>query len=146
MRPTIFNERIASALKNWRHDAKKQRKHGTGRHSESTSPFASPARGMSPVHLLHSYPRNVQSDQWDQADSFRSPSPSHRQRNEWNEYEDGSHNSQLEIRQVELQGTVDQEPTISTTTTSQVPLPLEISKTQHEIDVGSLDFSFRKKN
>lgn len=80
MKPTIFNERVATALKSWRQTAKKHTKHG--RNSEATTPFSSrpttPTHGMSPVHLLHNYnhrsvdsyqnsPRNsnFDNDQWD---------------------------------------------------------------------------------
>ncbi|CAH2058751.1 unnamed protein product, partial [Thlaspi arvense] len=56
MRPTIFNDRVANALKKWHHTAKKQTKHG---HSGSNTPHSSrpttPTHGMSPVHLLHNY-------------------------------------------------------------------------------------------
>ncbi|KAL1209829.1 MLO-like protein 12 [Cardamine amara subsp. amara] len=56
MRPTIFNDRVANALKKWHHTAKKHTKHG---HSGSNTPHSShpttPTHGMSPVHLLHSY-------------------------------------------------------------------------------------------
>uniref|UniRef100_M4ERK0 MLO-like protein n=1 Tax=Brassica campestris TaxID=3711 RepID=M4ERK0_BRACM len=55
MKPTVFNERVAVALKSWHHTAKKQMKHG--RTSESTTPFSSrpatPTHGSSPIHLLH---------------------------------------------------------------------------------------------
>ena len=57
MKPTVFNERVAVALKSWHHTAKKQIKHG--RTSESTTPFSSrpatPTHDSSPIHLL----RNV---------------------------------------------------------------------------------------
>lgn len=56
MRPTIFNDRVANALKKWHHTAKKHTKHG---HSGSNTPHSSrpptPTHGMSPVHLLHNY-------------------------------------------------------------------------------------------
>ncbi|XP_010509062.1 PREDICTED: MLO-like protein 12 [Camelina sativa] len=73
MRPTIFNDRVANALKKWHHTAKKQTKHG---HSGSNTPQSSrpttPTHGMSPVHLLHNY--NHRS--LDQQTSFTaSPSP-----------------------------------------------------------------------
>ncbi|KAJ0045191.1 hypothetical protein Pint_06073 [Pistacia integerrima] len=38
MRSTIFNDRVAEALKSWHHTAKKQTKHG--KHSETTTPFS----------------------------------------------------------------------------------------------------------
>ncbi|KAL7115732.1 hypothetical protein ACP275_04G199300 [Erythranthe tilingii] len=57
MKPTIFNDRVAAALKNWHHTAKKhikQAKHQ--QHSSPTTPMSSrpatPSHGMSPVHLL----------------------------------------------------------------------------------------------
>ncbi|KAJ6745827.1 MLO-LIKE PROTEIN 1 [Salix koriyanagi] len=55
MRPTVFNDRVAAALKTWHHAAKKQSKHG--KNSESHTPTSSrpqtPSYGMSPAHLLH---------------------------------------------------------------------------------------------
>ncbi|XP_062085082.1 MLO-like protein 6 isoform X2 [Humulus lupulus] len=57
MSPTIFNDRVAEALKNWHLSAKKNKKHS--RHSGANSPFSSrpatPTHGMSPVHLLQNY-------------------------------------------------------------------------------------------
>ena len=57
MKPTIFNDRVATALKNWHRSAKKNKKHN--RNSEANTPFSSrpatPTYGMSPVHLLQNY-------------------------------------------------------------------------------------------
>ncbi|KZV39766.1 MLO-like protein 6-like [Dorcoceras hygrometricum] len=57
MRPTIFNERVATALRNWHHTAKKHVKHN--RHSTSVTPMSSmpptPSHGLSPVHLLRNH-------------------------------------------------------------------------------------------
>ncbi|XVE75349.1 hypothetical protein DITRI_Ditri12bG0087300 [Diplodiscus trichospermus] len=39
MSPAIFSERVAVALKDWHHEAKKQSKHGS--HSENTTPISS---------------------------------------------------------------------------------------------------------
>ncbi|KAG5062326.1 hypothetical protein JHK85_003509 [Glycine max] len=86
MKPTIFNQRVASALKNWHNTAKKHVKN-----SKHTTPFSSrpstPQYGMSPIHLLHRHlagrsesaqtsPRtsNYENEQWDVEGS---PSPSH---------------------------------------------------------------------
>ncbi|VVB17473.1 unnamed protein product [Arabis nemorensis] len=56
MRPTIFNDRVANALKKWHHTAKKQTKHGhSGSNTPQSSRPATPTHGMSPVHLLHNY-------------------------------------------------------------------------------------------
>lgn len=54
MKPTIFNERVAKALRNWHQSARKQIK--KNHHSGSVTPLSSrpstPLHGSSPVHLL----------------------------------------------------------------------------------------------
>ncbi|KAH0713792.1 hypothetical protein KY290_009367 [Solanum tuberosum] len=56
MKPTIFNERVATALRKWHHSAKKHIKETNKQHSNPTTPMSSrpatPSHGMSPVHLL----------------------------------------------------------------------------------------------
>ncbi|XP_049378872.1 MLO-like protein 2 [Solanum stenotomum] len=56
MKPTIFNERVATALRKWHHSAKKHIKEINKQHSNPTTPMSSrpatPSHGMSPVHLL----------------------------------------------------------------------------------------------
>ncbi|KAL0775268.1 hypothetical protein Bca101_040420 [Brassica carinata] len=71
MRPTIFNDRVANALKKWHNTAKKHTKHG---HSGSNTPSrpTTPTHDMSPVHLLHNY-HNRSLDQ--QTSFTASPSP-----------------------------------------------------------------------
>ncbi|XVF83263.1 hypothetical protein PTKIN_Ptkin16aG0472400 [Pterospermum kingtungense] len=145
MRPTIFNDRVAAALKNWHHTAKKHAKHS--KHSESTTPFSSrpttPTHGMSPVHLLHNYPRSVESynaspwhsnfdnDQWGDHDSFRSP--------RHHEINDQVVDRQLEMREVDRTG---QELGSS----QVVPEPAQTIRTQLEIDIRCpSNFSFGKK-
>lgn len=83
MKPTIFNDRVAAALKNWHHIAKKHTKQG--RLSGSNTPMSSrpqtPSHGMSPVHLLHNYPNrsgdgyhsNFEHEHWDPENQLRSP-------------------------------------------------------------------------
>ncbi|XP_023645615.1 MLO-like protein 2 isoform X2 [Capsella rubella] len=55
MKPTVFNEGVATALEKWHQTAKNQTKHG--KHSGSNTPFSSrpttPTHGSSPIHLLH---------------------------------------------------------------------------------------------
>ncbi|KAG2729937.1 hypothetical protein I3760_01G271900 [Carya illinoinensis] len=60
MRPTIFNDRVAAALKNWHRTAKKNTKHSHHSHDQqANSPLSSrpatPSHGMSPVHLLRNH-------------------------------------------------------------------------------------------
>ncbi|XWS56455.1 hypothetical protein CRYUN_Cryun09bG0086800 [Craigia yunnanensis] len=144
MRLTIFNDRVAAALKNWHHTAKKQIKHG--RHSENTTPFSSrpatPTHGMSPVHLMHNYPQrsvesyhtyprhsNFENDQW-VPDSFHSP--------RHHEINDPLHGrSQLEMREVDR--------TVQESSSSQMPLAPQTIRTQHQIDISPSDFTFLKK-
>ncbi|KAL3753921.1 hypothetical protein ACJRO7_001204 [Eucalyptus globulus] len=63
MKPTIFNDRVANALRNWHQSAKKHLKQNRG----SVTPFSSrpgtPSRGMSPVHLLQHYKSELNSVQ-----------------------------------------------------------------------------------
>ncbi|KAJ4726000.1 MLO-like protein [Melia azedarach] len=136
MKPTIFNEKVAAALRNWHHTAKKHIKHNKG--SASVTPMSSrpttPSHHMSPVHLLRHYRSEMDSvntsprrsiERWD----TDSPSPSHPH------YGDGS-SSHHHIEQgyyLEYNRDVnDQE--------GQGGLP------QHEIDiVPSKEFSFDKR-
>ena len=57
MKPTIFNERVANALRNWHQKAKRDIKHN--RLSGNTTPLSSkpdtPLHDVSPLHLLHSH-------------------------------------------------------------------------------------------
>ena len=81
MKPTIFNERVANALRKWHHTAKKHIK----QNQHSTSTPETPMHSMSPVHLLHHYQgeldsihttermSNFNNDGWDM-DSPHSPS------------------------------------------------------------------------
>ncbi|XP_047268009.1 MLO-like protein 12 isoform X1 [Capsicum annuum] len=59
MKPIIFGDNVATALRSWHNTAKKRVRHG--RVSENTTPISSrpatPLRGTSPVHLLRGYPK-----------------------------------------------------------------------------------------
>ncbi|KAK3206036.1 hypothetical protein Dsin_020082 [Dipteronia sinensis] len=70
MKPTIFNEKVAEALKNWHHTAKKHVKHNKGSMTPMSSRTAtpSPSHQASPAHLL----RNHRSDM---AESYHMSSP-----------------------------------------------------------------------
>ncbi|KAI4351314.1 hypothetical protein L6164_005688 [Bauhinia variegata] len=133
MRPTIFNDRVAAALKNWHTTAKKHVKHS--KHSEANTPFSSrpttPTYGMSPLHLLHKNPRrsdsaqtsprtsNYENEHWDVEGSL---SPSH-------------HQNRDEIQMQVLEAGSTQLP----------PGPSPI-RTQHEIKINVSDFSFEKRH
>ncbi|XP_027345185.1 MLO-like protein 6 isoform X1 [Abrus precatorius] len=94
MKATIFNERVAVALRNWHQTAKKHiRQNRVGSLSLSGTPVSSrpttPSHHMSPVHLLRfyrsevdSFPASPRRSNMDAADQFQpsdidSPSPSY---------------------------------------------------------------------
>ncbi|XP_038892538.1 MLO-like protein 6 [Benincasa hispida] len=139
MRPTIFNDRVATALKNWHHSAKKNMKHQ--RNPDSTSPFSSrpttPTHGMSPIHLLHKHqhgstsPRlsDAEPDRWDMEEL--PPSSHHNRAHDHQEQERSETNREQEM-------TVQQS---SSTETSSTMRPAHL---QHEITRSPSDFSFGK--
>ncbi|XWS52688.1 hypothetical protein CRYUN_Cryun11dG0092400 [Craigia yunnanensis] len=138
MKPTIFNERVAAALRNWHLTAKKHVKKNKG----SVTPFSSrpntPSQHTSPVHLLRNYrsemdslhtsPRrsNFDIEQWD----TDSPSPHPN-------YGDGSsshhHNMAEKVQE-------DHDKDII-----QPNLNEQRNPTQHEINIGPKEFSFERK-
>lgn len=151
MKPTIFNERVANALRNWHHTARKHIKHNKGSVTPMSSRPATPSHHMSPIHLLRNYrsevdsfynsPRrsNFEGERWD----TEPPSPSHHL------HVDGtssSHHHQIELGNVEHERDVDvNEPNsvhaAPTTTTTNQPALI-----QHEINMGrTKDFSFDKR-
>ncbi|KAL2320969.1 hypothetical protein Fmac_029938 [Flemingia macrophylla] len=86
MKPTIFNQRVASALKNWHNNAKRQIKNSKQTTSRSRR-TSTPTHGMSLIHLLQKHlagrsdsaqtsPRasNYENEQWDLEGS---PFPNH---------------------------------------------------------------------
>jgi len=84
MKPTVFNERVATALKKWHHTAKKETKHKTK--SDSNTPYSSrpttPTHGSSPIHLLHNFKNRS-------AEGFpESPSPRYSDRHDDHQFWD----------------------------------------------------------
>lgn len=83
MKPTVFNERVAAALKNWHHTAKKHIKQNKGSVTPLSSRPSTPPHNMSPVHLLRHYRGEMDSVQTSPRRSMEqyldseSPSPSH---------------------------------------------------------------------
>lgn len=63
MKPTIFNDRVAKALSDWRNTAKKNVKqnHKSGLVTPLPSAPSTPGHGASPVHLLRYYQNEVDS-------------------------------------------------------------------------------------
>lgn len=145
MKPTIFNDRVASALRNWHHTAKKHVKQS--KHSAAATPTSSrpvtPSHGASPIHLLRHYRSEMDSPQISPSKysdnevegSPSSPTRFHRRGDELSPFD-----HHIELGNVEYEAEHHREPA-----SSQVaPLP---ASDHHEIDVvvpSSNEFSFDK--
>ncbi|PPD82267.1 hypothetical protein GOBAR_DD20793 [Gossypium barbadense] len=142
MKPTIFNERVATALRNWHHTAKKHIKHNKG----SVTPFSSrpntPSHHTSPVHLLRNYrsevdslhtsPRRSNFDiELSDTDSL-SPSPPN--------YTEGSSTSHHHVN-MEDQVQVD----YIDNDINELNFNERRELTQHEINIELKDFSFDRR-
>ncbi|XP_030526607.1 MLO-like protein 6 [Rhodamnia argentea] len=139
MKPTIFNERVATALRNWHHTARKHIKQNKGSMTPMPSRPTTPSHHMSPVHLLRHYrseidsihmsPRRSNFDS-DHLDSESTSTHLHQS--------DGSslyHNPNTE------HGTVDLERAVQL---ASIPQPT--TRVQHEIDNVPKDFSFERQS
>ncbi|KGN47314.1 MLO-like protein 6 [Cucumis sativus] len=150
MKPTIFNERVATALRNWHHTARKHIKQNRGSMTPMSSRPATPSHHLSPVHLLrhyrseldsvHTSPRrsNFDTDQWD-PDS-PSPSPSHHFHRRPHPGDGSISNHHRDVEAGDLDVDVES-PQPDRTTQSINPTNIE----HHEIDVGSNEFSFDRR-
>lgn len=148
MKPTIFNERVATALRNWHHTARKHIKQNRGSMTPMSSRPATPSHHLSPVHLLrhyrseldsvHTSPRrsNFDTDQWDP----ESPSPSHHFHRRPHPGDGSISNHHRDVEAGDLDADVDS-PQPDRTTQSMNPINIE----QHQIDVGSNEFSFDRR-
>ncbi|KAK0605188.1 hypothetical protein LWI29_023952 [Acer saccharum] len=150
MKPTIFNEKVAEALRNWHHTAKKHVKHNKGSVTPMSSRTATPSTShhASPLHLLRSHrndmvesyhmssPRSVE---WEtDSPSLWHPYPtadgssSHHHLEQDNSIE---YDRNVNEAGLELQGQ---------RRTAQQPQPMP--RTQHEIDIiRSKELSFDKR-
>ncbi|KAJ4829207.1 MLO-like protein 6 [Turnera subulata] len=155
MKPTIFDERVATALRNWHHTAKKQIKM-RNKGSASVTPMSSrpgtPSHNMSPVHLLRHHrsevdslqasPRRISNYEYWETDSPSPPHPTYIVDHE------ASSSQQQHIELIghvgfDRDGDVDDPHEASL---SQVVLVPESPRRQLEIAiVPSHDFSFDKR-
>lgn len=152
MKPTVFNERVATALKSWHHTAKKQIKHG--RNSESTTPFSSrpttPTHGSSPIHLLRNFHKRSRSV--DDNNSFtNSISPRHSDFDSpWDpesQHETAeASSSSTTNHQSRFREEDSEKKYVSSSSVELPPGPGHI-RTQHEISLSNIslrDFSFKR--
>ncbi|XP_030962401.1 MLO-like protein 6 [Quercus lobata] len=148
MKPTIFNERVALALRNWHHSAKKHLRENKG--SVSVTPLSSrpatPSHHMSPVHLLRNYRSEMDSVQTSPRKSnfdfehweTESPSPSHHHR------PTGGGSSSYHHHQMD-KSNIGYDKDVTEVNLGQVaPIP-QPARAQHEIDIGLKDFSLIKE-
>lgn len=137
MRSTVFNDKVAVALRDWHETARKHTRHG---HSDGVSPQLSrsstPSYGMSPVHLLQSYDNNTPD---------MSPVASNYDNERW--YGEGSGSlGKKDNDEQRPENFESREPGRGTQDSSSAqlalgPLPIQ---TQHEINITSSEFSFRR--
>lgn len=141
MKPTIFHDNVAAALKNWHHTARKHIKHNKkdSGHSISSTPFSSrpgtPTHGMSPVHLLHKNPGRSDSP-------LTSPRAPHYENEPWGTVEGfPSPSHHVSERDLHLEH-YETNHTMQPPTTELPPSELQPIRTQHEINIALSEFSF----
>ncbi|KAK4483154.1 hypothetical protein RD792_010334 [Penstemon davidsonii] len=102
MKPTIFNEQVAAALKKWHQTAKKQIKQSKIINSTSTPMSTSTpiSRGMSPVHLLNGHHYKSEMNHWEIHEESTSPTRFHHQQIE----PELGHDSQLPQHEINIIG------------------------------------------
>lgn len=150
MKPTIFNDRVATALKKWHHTAKKnvkESRHNSAAVTPVSSRPGTPSHGMSPVHLLRGYHRSDQVDSaqstprrsnyefeqnWD-ADDHGSPSPPRFHNQGGGDGSSSSYMHQIQLGHVRHDVQQVHDPRML----QIVPVP-----PQHEINIEHADFSF----
>ncbi|KAF7144144.1 hypothetical protein RHSIM_Rhsim05G0183600 [Rhododendron simsii] len=132
MKPTIFNDQIAKALRNWHQTAKKhikQNRHSPGTVTPLQSRPGTPLHGASPIHLLRNYRSEIDSVSTSPRISnfenvvLESDGPPSRHRDRHRDL----------VAQQETEGV--QESSLVTSASEDVHL-------QHEIDIHLPDFSY----
>lgn len=136
MKPTIFNERVAIALRKWHHQARRHIKEN--RRSGSVTPLSSrpatPMHGLSPAHLLRHYKNEVDSPQFYNSDNERWDPEGSPPRSYFHADGSLSHPGGR------------QSPTDHDREMGDVspPRPHQLTQMQHEINMHSSDFTFGK--
>ncbi|KAL9661329.1 hypothetical protein QQ045_026153 [Rhodiola kirilowii] len=142
MKSTIFDDRVATALKSWHRTAKKHTKHS--KHTESNTPLTSrpgtPSGSQSPMHLLHNFR---------QIESYPNTPSRHHAGNQNHWEQDGSyspHKADEESNHTHF-AQRSQAPSLEPSVMKLPPGPAPVrTAQQHEINIGdqSSDFSFEK--
>ncbi|XP_061347020.1 MLO-like protein 2 [Gastrolobium bilobum] len=137
MKPTIFNDKVAAALKNWHHTARKHVRHNKDTNSNSNTPFSSrpatPTHDMSPVHLLHKHTGHSDSP----LASPRASSSFNHGNELWDVEGSSSHSNHARGHEETLEMHALEPPT-----TEFPPSGLHPIRAQHEISISLSEFSF----
>ncbi|KAK4779498.1 hypothetical protein SAY87_015604 [Trapa incisa] len=158
MKPTIFDEKVAVALRNWHQTAKKNIKQNKGSLTPMSSRPATPSHHMSPVHLLRHYRGEINDSlhtslgksNLDASDQWGTDSPSHPHFLRPGEGSSSSHHNhrhqfpghQYHQQETELTAASAEWVEAQGQNQAQVaPAP----QPQHNIDIGPRDFSFDKR-
>ncbi|XP_065866708.1 MLO-like protein 6 [Euphorbia lathyris] len=149
MKPTIFNERVAVALRNWHQTAKKHIKQSKGYVTPFSSRPATPSHHTSPVHLLRHYQSEIDSPirpGWE----TDSPTLSHHNHTIGSSshnpnYNDSNRNQKQQIELGKVKYDRDDNESVGPSGPSQVAQTVEPVGTQHEIDMVPKEFSFDKR-
>ncbi|XP_048134550.1 MLO-like protein 2 isoform X2 [Rhodamnia argentea] len=134
MKPTIFHDHVATALKHWHHRARKHVKHSqhSGISTPSASAPATPEHGSSPIHLLHQYQqRSLES-------ARNSPRKSDAENEQWAVIG-------LQSPQNQEVGDMPWSRHLETTGQEGSTGQPNLMSNQHEIDITLSDFSFQKQ-
>ncbi|KAF8021901.1 hypothetical protein BT93_G2133 [Corymbia citriodora subsp. variegata] len=131
MKPAIFHDRVASALKHWHHGARKHVKQS--QHSNaptpSATPSATPEHGSSPIHLLHRNQQRIPDSR------HTSPRESDAENEQWAVMGlQSPQNRGVDIRHLDTTG--QEGSTRQPNSTSN----------QHEIGISLSDFSFQEQS
>ncbi|CAN1249533.1 MLO-like protein 6 [Linum perenne] len=156
MKPTIFDDKVATALRKWHHTARKNIKKNKGSvASPMSSQPTTPSHHLSPVHLLRNHrPLQLASDSLQNSPprssnfdwySTQSPSPSHhygRGANPNYDLEEGSSSHNLELQlQTQNQSTIE-----SPALYHSEYYNWEEEPARHETDIMKKEFSFDRRS
>ncbi|XP_047328248.1 MLO-like protein 12 [Impatiens glandulifera] len=148
MKPVIFGDKVATALKSWHHTAKKHVKHGN---SESNTPFSSrpgtPLHGMSPVHLLRGQHRyhDAPGAGNDSLQATPRAAASSYDHDIWDEVETRSPHGVHDAEGFVVRGQNVDSDNQQRRQTEAAGASSHGQKDQHYIDIHSKDFSFNKE-
>ncbi|KAG9149596.1 hypothetical protein Leryth_021289 [Lithospermum erythrorhizon] len=149
MKPVIFSDNVASALRSWHQTAKKHIKQG--QLSGTTTPFwsrpPSPLHGMSPLHLLHGYQGSIaeslqtspRMSNYDNEGGSLEGSQSPPTQNNTIDNGDSHNNNRIGQKRPQFEGG---EVVINNPSSSTIP---HSSRPLHEIEISLSDFSFVDK-